>query len=216
MKVSGNTVLAKILEISPNEIKYKKFDFQDGPTYVENKSSIRYVRFSNGLKEEFQAPAPVKETGPSVTVIDKSVPSTEPASSGDYYDPNAGRSTYQSQGKMQPVGVKYLYQGRKIGEREMQNVLMRTQDKEIVMNIQNAKDAHKLQYIGFAAIPLGIGSLIALASSVNAAGNVNEGYLAASGVMLVAAIACPIASGIFKGKRNSSNRTAVKLYNEKY
>jgi hypothetical protein len=211
MKTNGRVIAAKIMEISPTEIKYKKWEFQDGPTYIESKSGISYLRFSNGLKEEF---APAANAGP-VVINPSSPPPTE--ANADYYDPNPNRSAGgNAVSKMRPIGSKYIYQERKIGEREMQTILMKTQNKDIVRHIQTAKDSHKLQYIGFAAIPLGIGAIAALASSVNYNGSLNEGYLAASGVMLVAAIACPIASGIFKHRRTTNNRQAVQLYNEKY
>ncbi|HEX8514707.1 MAG TPA: hypothetical protein VF868_00815 [Bacteroidia bacterium] len=207
MKHSGNTVLAKIVEISPTEIKYKKFEFQDGPTYVENKSGIRYIRFSNGLKEEFGA-APQAE---------KSIPISPAPAETDYYDPNAARNQNRTETEIRPIGSKYLYLGRKIGEREMQGILMKTQDREIVNLIQSAKDANKLQYIGFAAIPLGIGALYCLGSAFDPiSGQVNQNLLTASGLLLVGAIACPISSGIFKHKRTVNNRKAVELYNQKY
>jgi hypothetical protein len=208
VKINGDKIVAKISEISPTELKYKRFDFQDGPTYVESKSGIRYIRFSNGLKEEFS----------QVITISESPKAPAENSNADYYDPNAGRSFPSAEMKMKPVGAaKYFYQGRKIGEREMQYVLMQTRDKEIARHVQAAKDAHKLQFIGFAAIPLGIGSLIALTSSFNSyGGTVNGGYLATSGILLVGAIACPIFSGVFKHKRTTNNRQAVALYNQKY
>ena len=58
-KKNGNNVVtieAKIIEISSSEIKYKKFDFQDGPTYTELKANILMIRYENGLKEVFDNP----------------------------------------------------------------------------------------------------------------------------------------------------------------
>ena len=45
VKLSGDIILAKVSEITPTEIKYKRFDFQDGPTYVELKSTTMEKSF---------------------------------------------------------------------------------------------------------------------------------------------------------------------------
>lgn len=201
IKINGDTIIAKILEINSTEIKYKKFNFQDGPSYVENKSEIKQITFSTGLKEVF-----------SVIETKKNVPETD--ANNDYYNPNT--VPVNPQKKLEPYGARYKYQGRKIGEREMQNILMSTKDKEIIGLVQSAKEANKLQYIGFLSIPLGIAALAFVASSMNTYGNVDSGKLAAGGIMLCGAIACPIVSGIFKHKRTVSNKKAVQLYNEKY
>ena len=39
---------AKIIEVGQNEIKYKKFDFQDGPTFSINVNDISSIIYSNG------------------------------------------------------------------------------------------------------------------------------------------------------------------------
>lgn len=211
VKTNGDVIQAKIIEINPSQVKYKKYSFQDGPTYIESKSDIRYVKYSNGLKEEFSS-TPVS-TGP--IVIQNQPQTTGSSSNTDYYDPNAGRSVSNGS-KMIPVGTRYKYMGRKIGEREMQGILLKTNDKDIVRNIQAAKDAHKFQYIGFAAFPLAIAGLVVMTNGIDSYGNMDSGS-AIGGLLLVgAAITCPVLSGVFKHKRTTSNREAVELYNQKY
>ena len=51
---SSEVIIAKILEISPTEIRYKKFEFQDGPTYIEIKARVKKIHYANGVKEEFE------------------------------------------------------------------------------------------------------------------------------------------------------------------
>jgi hypothetical protein len=202
-KTSGEVIQAKILEVSPSEIKYKKFNFLDGPTYIESRSGIDYVIYSNGLKEKM--------------LVTAAPPKPAPADGGgsDYYDPNTQKSLHVD--KMQPYGAaKYRFEGRKIGEREMQSVLMKTQDRQIVQLVQNSKDAHKLQYIGFAAFPLGIASIYVLGNSVGSYGRVSSGAVAGGLLLLGGSIACPIISGVFKHKRIVYNRKAVELYNQRY
>ena len=49
----GEDIQAKILEISSNEIKYKKFSNLDGPSYIINTSEVLMVRYENGEKDIF-------------------------------------------------------------------------------------------------------------------------------------------------------------------
>ena len=223
VKVNGDVIVAKVIEISSLEVRYKKFTFLDGPTYVENKADINYIRYSGGLKEVF---APAK-TEPKAT---ETVKTNETAGEVDYYDPNGSKETRSGSNsgssatagsgspKIQTWGMAYRYDGRTIKERQMQKILMETKDKQIIGLVQTAKDSQKMQYIGFGAFPLGIAAIymLALSQSSSTYGNANSGQLAASGVLFVAAIACPITSGVFKHKRTLSNREAIERYNERY
>ena len=52
-KRNGDDIEAKVLEVLDSEIKYKKFNFLDGPTYTEKKSEILLIRYENGSKDIF-------------------------------------------------------------------------------------------------------------------------------------------------------------------
>lgn len=52
----GKDIQAKILEITTSEIKYKKFNNQDGPTFTLEKSEVLIVRYQNGENEIFNTP----------------------------------------------------------------------------------------------------------------------------------------------------------------
>jgi hypothetical protein len=47
--------VAKILEINPAEIVYRKMSYLDGPIFRSPKSDVDSIRFANGLKEVFGA-----------------------------------------------------------------------------------------------------------------------------------------------------------------
>lgn len=51
---NGDTIRAKIKEITEIEIKYVKFDNQDGPTYTKSISNITQVKYKNGEVETFK------------------------------------------------------------------------------------------------------------------------------------------------------------------
>jgi hypothetical protein len=47
-------IKSKIIEVLDSEIKYKKFEFLDGPTYSMPKAEIYMIIYKNGLKETFE------------------------------------------------------------------------------------------------------------------------------------------------------------------
>jgi hypothetical protein len=52
-KKNGEGVQAKVLEITPTEIKYKRFENQDGPTYTLAKADVLLVKYENNTEEVF-------------------------------------------------------------------------------------------------------------------------------------------------------------------
>jgi hypothetical protein len=206
VKKSGDQILAKVSEITPTEVKYKRFDFQDGPLYVELKSNIDMIKFSNGIKEVFKQEIPVKTT---ITVTEKT---------NDYYS----NAPIIQNNRIETWGSRFRYHDRTISERELHEMLLKTNNKQIMGFVGQAKDAKSMQYIGFAAIPLGITSYVFLLKSsglFSTRGGYNKfdsGDLAVSAICAAAAITCPIISGVSKSNRNKSNRQAIKIYNEKF
>ncbi len=47
-KNDGSYIQAKVLEVTPTEVKYKKFNNQDGPLFILNKADISEIRYENG------------------------------------------------------------------------------------------------------------------------------------------------------------------------
>lgn len=50
----GTTTVAKVLEVSVNEVKYKNPALPDGPLYTIYKSDIRKIKYGSGQTELFQ------------------------------------------------------------------------------------------------------------------------------------------------------------------
>lgn len=53
VKKDGSTILAKVLEVNQDNIKYKKYSNQNGPTYTISISDIMSVNYENGDKEDY-------------------------------------------------------------------------------------------------------------------------------------------------------------------
>ncbi len=53
VKKDSSKIEAKLLEIRPTEIKYKYFNYQEGPTLIINKNEVAYIVYANGQTEIF-------------------------------------------------------------------------------------------------------------------------------------------------------------------
>ena len=54
LKKDGSEIKAKVLEITDQQIKYKEFDFQNGPIRNINISEVFMITYENGQKEVFK------------------------------------------------------------------------------------------------------------------------------------------------------------------
>lgn len=202
IKTSGDKVVAKITEITPAEIKYKRFDFQDGPSYIESKSSVKEIHFSNGMVEVITAPQQYVNTAPKTT------------------NTVVGLMPPPQNKKIELWGSRFRYNGYYMHENELHTMLLGTKDKRLINLVGKAKDAKSMQYIGFAGIAFGIASYVFFIKSLlfnsSRSGLYNQTDLTTSGLCLAAAITCPIISGVSKARRNQYNREAVRLYNDNY
>jgi hypothetical protein len=51
---SGDKIEADVLEVSEMEIKYKEFNYPDGPVHIINPSSVYMIRYQNGTEQFFE------------------------------------------------------------------------------------------------------------------------------------------------------------------
>ena len=52
IKLTGDTIRVKVIEVGSTEIKYKKIDNQTGPTYSILKSDVYFIKYENGTSDE--------------------------------------------------------------------------------------------------------------------------------------------------------------------
>ncbi|MGV3539357.1 MAG: hypothetical protein ACO1OQ_06070, partial [Rufibacter sp.] len=60
VKVDKTEIKAKVLEIDETHVKYKQWEFLDGPTYSVRKNEVFMVLYKNGKRETFEQTAPVQ------------------------------------------------------------------------------------------------------------------------------------------------------------
>lgn len=65
---NGVTVMAKVLEVSPSVVKYKRFNNLDGPTYTMSTAEILEITYENGDTDTFDG-APVRAMNSSEPMV---------------------------------------------------------------------------------------------------------------------------------------------------
>lgn len=73
---NGDEVWVNVIEIDPENIKYKKCDNPDGPIYFIRKSTVFMIKYKNGTKDVFSEASsfkgnnePVEKTSPAETQV---------------------------------------------------------------------------------------------------------------------------------------------------
>lgn len=69
VRTDSTRIEARVTEVSPETVRYKRFSNPDGPTYVLPVAGIDYIRYANGETDRFRqpaAPAPAPAPAPEV------------------------------------------------------------------------------------------------------------------------------------------------------
>lgn len=105
VRLNDQTIEARVLEITPDEVRYKRFSNPDGPTYILPTKDIRYILYQNGEREEFTlaertettpppTPAAPQQPAPTTATAEPTQPTAEEPvryyprtyAVGDFYD----------------------------------------------------------------------------------------------------------------------------------
>lgn len=60
IKKSGEEIKARVKEITPTEVRYKRFDYLDGPDFVLSPADLFMIKFENGIKQVFSEAKPAQ------------------------------------------------------------------------------------------------------------------------------------------------------------
>lgn len=126
VKVDATKVEAKVTEITPDAVRYKRFSNPDGPTYVLPVADIDYIQYANGEKEYFKAAVSIPAT--PLTPATPATPAT-PSTPASPATPVA-----QTPAPQAPT-VQYVVKEYQIGELYDQNglkgvICMLTEDRQ--------------------------------------------------------------------------------------
>lgn len=204
VKKNGQQIIGKVLEVSSTEVKYKKADFPDGPTYTELKSTLERIKYNGGHVDIFQE-VKVSKVEPVKTEDDYRQPVN------DYKQPI-------NKSQIVRKGSYYVQDDNFMREGQMYKELLKVKDPEITYRVKRARSEKGLRYMGFAAIPVFLGTVIIASISASSSTqsptsreplNIFLAGAAASGILLGTSI-------YFNIDRKVQNARAVRLYNEKY
>lgn len=112
VKTDAAKIEAKVIEITPEAVRYKRFSNPDGPTYVLPVAQIHYIQYANGEKEYYTKTIPA-------TPLTPATPAT-PATSATPTVP--ATPAVPEAPAVQPVsGGRYVLKQYEIGELYDQN-----------------------------------------------------------------------------------------------
>jgi hypothetical protein len=219
-KKTGETISSKIVEVNPSEVKYKKFDFQDGPVYTIEKADLFMIRYQNGLKDLFD---------------------TEKSKHNDDYAIQAKPSVKSSKLSLaelsnNPITVsnyRYSMGMINLNPKNVDLILLAKDDKQISLMIKNAQDNKRTsKLLSFAPIPCGVGAYVALIAGSIAASTTNynsytnttttssnsiaSNYLTLAGIFTAAGVGTAITAIVLNARSKQTRKEAVQLYNLKY
>jgi hypothetical protein len=185
---NGTTISSKVLEVSTEEVKYKRSDNLEGPLFITKRAEINVIRYSNGISDTLNKPKPPVVVAPP--------------------DPNP--PIYRK-------GIFYKQGYSRMKAKEMHRVIGKMNDPQIAYHVKKAKLAKGMEYVGFVAVPTFAFALgytaVALITNIDGYGDMSFGPGLASGIVAAAALTTSITFK-FSGKKH--NDAALKIYNEKY
>jgi len=183
-------------------IKYKRFDYQDGPVFTVVKWEIKYIIYGNGIKESFE----------------------------NFTAPKAIEVPVKEDLSIQPAGRFYYYKRQRLPEQSMLDVTWKLQDKKINLFIKKTETDRVIKNCFFiGGILLGAAGVLTYSgiistSSTSAAvgrGPARAAQKAArlkrqtTGTkLLLGGIGCELVCLVFNFRENTHAHLVVDLYNK--
>ena len=81
VKTDASKIEAKVVEITPETVRYKRFSNPEGPTYVLPVAEIHYIQYANGEKEYYTKTIPAAPLTPAMQIPAETPASAQPAQS---------------------------------------------------------------------------------------------------------------------------------------
>lgn len=103
VKTDASQVEARVLEISPDAVRYKRFSNPDGPTYALPVAEIRYIRYANGEVEYYAKEVPAE-------------PLTPARSAGEAQEQAAGETEAAPQAEAPRPAPEYVLRRYEVGD----------------------------------------------------------------------------------------------------
>jgi hypothetical protein len=196
---SKEIIVAKVIEISTVEIRYKRFDLLDGPMYVIDKNEIEKIKYIYGNIEYFNVTIP------------KSVINNNP-------------SVITNPEVILPYGNKgiYLYKEKKIDVSEVFDIMeyrnITWKNREISTLIYESKTKKRNQFIsGFSSIGIALLTLVGVSVVSSRSYNYQNSVSNSLGVIALGTLGIVVTQVVSYNCKLSSIKfasKAVDVYNK--
>lgn len=209
VKLNGQVIPAKVLEVGTNAVRYTKSDIKEGPVFVDYKTDIAYIKYSNGLKDVFSKQ-------PQVATIQKPMLDTTSAKQDvfDAYTPG-------SKNRIEFMNNKYTVNGQRVKRKDVDRLLSKSKNPAIQIAHKTAKTTRVLQkVVGLTSIGSTTTGGIMTVSTVftcikeSQNGSVSAGSYVNAGLSFLGTLTLPITSKILKNRRDKLYDKTIDLYNE--
>lgn len=210
VKLNGEIIPAKIIEVGTNAIRYTKSDIKEGPTFVDYKTDIAYIRYSNGKKE-------IISKQPQVATIQKPMMDTASAKPDafDAYTPPSSKT------RIEFMNNKYTVNGQRVKRKDVDRLLSKSKNPAVQIAHKTAKTTRILQkVIGLTSIGstttggiMTISTVFTCFKEAQGGGNVSVGSYVNAGLSFLGTLSLPITSKILKNRRDKLYDKTIDLYN---
>ncbi len=208
-KRNGDILFTRILEVNPENVKFKKIEFLDGPIYTLEKSELFMIRYQNGLKDVF--------------LTEKVESNEDYAKGGSKHVPNKKISFEEiADNPISIDGYHYSIGYFNLNPKKVDQLLQAKNDKQLSLMIKTAQtNKRNSKLLSFAPIPCGVGAYITLIAGSLAASNtynqnISSNYLTLTGVLVAAGFGTAITAIVLNAKSKKLRKEAVMLYNQNY
>ena len=219
IKKNGDEIKAKVSEIGVNEIKYKRFDFQDGPTYSISKTEVVLVRYENGMNEIINSGSSNNSNNNNYN--NNSTNSYQPVTS-----PPIAVEPEKVSKEIQYVYGSYSQGGRYVSKTRVIKILSETKDGEINRLLKKSK--HRKNAGNIIALSVGlpliivgtITTLSGITANLNATNNGynpdGTGMITVGAIMAGSGVLIQFANIGFQSRSRKAISDAIAIYNKKY
>jgi hypothetical protein len=207
-KSNGDKVLVKVLEINPGEIRYKRFNNPDGPQYSISKADVKYIVYSNGIRESFENSKPVETAVPpssgqnQIVIVRTQDPDPEEAST------------------LRIEGNHYRCRGHVLSPSDVIELTAKQKNPQLHLLAIQTQRFQAYQYgLGAGGLILAIaGGIVAISPNLFSLGSTNattnHDHYVAGLALAELGLACETASLCFKIERKHRARKLVDAYND--
>lgn len=218
VKHNGDVIAVKITEVGTNAVTYKKANLPDGPTIVDYKSDIAFVKFSNGDKQVFTKDPATEMKKKGLDSGSKDIEIANPKEPLKNNSPST--NTNASKNEIDFLDKKYYINNQKASRKDVDRLLAKSQNPAVIIAHKTAKATKTVQKIvGITSIPSTIGGGFATVGTMmtcfkeSKTGPTPTSSLMNLGMSFLGSLTLPITNKILKNRRDKLYNKVIDLYN---